>query len=296
VSGFHDAFIQPVGPGAILRDARETREMTVAQLATALHVSASVLEAMEDNRFDVFDAPVYARGFIRQYAALVDIDPQPVLEAYSQLGARPSEPLHVPVSPPLVTVKAPVRLDWRKPVAVIIVVLLLASSYLLVSYLRASSLGVAPAAPTAAAVAEAPLVGEPPQVSPPAPVGDPDRPVATNAVAVAPAESASSTESEPSVSSTAVPPPSVAGDAILLRGLHETWVEIRDASGARIFNEAVRAGELRTVHGAGPWRVYLRDGSAVEVRVGAHVVDAPASAAADGTSRYGLKTDGTVVP
>jgi hypothetical protein len=42
--------------------------------------------------------------------------------------------------------------------------------------------------------------------------------------------------------------------------------------------------------------VYLRDGSAVEVRVGAHVVDAPASAAADGTSRYGLKTDGTVVP
>jgi cytoskeleton protein RodZ len=292
VSGFHEAFIQPVGPGAILRDARETREMTVGQLAQALHVSVSVLEAMEDNRFDVFDAPVYARGFIRQYAALVDIDPQPVLDAYARLGAGPSEPSHVPPPPPLTPVKPALRLDWRKPVAGIGLVLLLVASYLYVSHQRDATRDATPVA-SAASAAEAPLVGEPPPVRPPAPVGDPDKPVARNVAAVA---SAPSADAEPSVSSRAVPPPSVAGDAILLRGVHETWVEIRDATGAQVFNDLVRAGELRTVRGAGPWRVYLRDGNAVEVRVGAHIVDAPAASGADGPARYGLRADGTVVP
>ena len=56
--GFHEVFIQPAGPGALLRDAREMREMTVEDVAKSLKVPVERIQAMEDNRFDVFDACV----------------------------------------------------------------------------------------------------------------------------------------------------------------------------------------------------------------------------------------------
>ena len=56
-------------PGQTLRATREALGWEVAKVASDLLVPVSVVEAMESNRFESFDAPVYAKGFLRKYAA-----------------------------------------------------------------------------------------------------------------------------------------------------------------------------------------------------------------------------------
>jgi hypothetical protein len=82
---------------------------------------------------------------------------------------------------------------------------------------------------------------------------------------------------------------------ITLRGLRTAWVEIRDVSGSVIFSQQIRAGELHTASGSGPWRVFLGDADGVELSLGAHIVDVPTSRRSGAEARFGLKPDGTIL-
>ena len=59
------------GIGARLRAGRERAGMSVLQAAERLHIDPRMLEALEAEQFEVFGAPVYVRGYVRNYAELV---------------------------------------------------------------------------------------------------------------------------------------------------------------------------------------------------------------------------------
>ena len=84
-------------------------------------------------------------------------------------------------------------------------------------------------------------------------------------------------------------------DEITIRGVKDAWVEVRGPDGSRLFYDHVRAGEMRAVRSAGPWRIYLSDADAVEVSLGAHIVDVPASNRAGSEARFGLRANGSVL-
>jgi hypothetical protein len=71
--------VQPLGPlftgiGARLRLARENRGMTIEAAERDTHIARHHLEALEDERFDTFSAPVYLRGFLRSYSQYLGLD------------------------------------------------------------------------------------------------------------------------------------------------------------------------------------------------------------------------------
>lgn len=68
--------------GAWLRRHRELREVTLAEIAAVTKISTRYLEALEEDRFDVLPAPVFARGFLREYAKYVGLDPDEVVNSY----------------------------------------------------------------------------------------------------------------------------------------------------------------------------------------------------------------------
>lgn len=98
--------------GEILKQKRLARNWTREYVAERTHLMARVIEALETENFRKIPAPVYGRGFIRQYCALLEIDPQPLLDEYAaavsggsgrtavtrpavhDLPARPVEPIH----------------------------------------------------------------------------------------------------------------------------------------------------------------------------------------------------------
>ncbi len=64
-----------------LRQAREARHLTIAQVAEVTKLRSDHVRALEEGRFDVFSAPVYVRGFVRTYATLLKLDVRQVMAA-----------------------------------------------------------------------------------------------------------------------------------------------------------------------------------------------------------------------
>ena len=68
--------------GAWLRRQREIREIPLHEIADVTKISIRYLEALEQDRFDVLPAPVFAKGFLREYARYVGLDPDEVINSY----------------------------------------------------------------------------------------------------------------------------------------------------------------------------------------------------------------------
>lgn len=61
-------------PGRALSEARAARNLTVAEVAQQLKLSATQIEALEADAYDRLPGPVFVRGFVRNYARLLELD------------------------------------------------------------------------------------------------------------------------------------------------------------------------------------------------------------------------------
>lgn len=68
--------------GADLKGFRESRGITLRDIATASKVGVRYLEYIEAERLEVLPAPVYLRGFVQEYARVVGLDPRHTAESY----------------------------------------------------------------------------------------------------------------------------------------------------------------------------------------------------------------------
>ena len=73
-----------VSPGAYLAYERQKRGVALQEIATALHLSQAVLEALEADAHDKLPETVYVRGYIRSYCHFLRIDETEVLSMYSK--------------------------------------------------------------------------------------------------------------------------------------------------------------------------------------------------------------------
>ena len=69
-------------PGRRLRVHRQAKGLEVERIATQMHLRPAVVEALEQDRYDELPGPVFVIGYLRNYARLVGLDPQPLIEAY----------------------------------------------------------------------------------------------------------------------------------------------------------------------------------------------------------------------
>lgn len=68
--------------GHILREARETKGLTLVQVQDRIRINTKFLEAMENGRFESLPSPVHGRGFLRNYARFLELEPEPLLKRY----------------------------------------------------------------------------------------------------------------------------------------------------------------------------------------------------------------------
>lgn len=71
-----------LGLGERLRSARKARALTLEQAAFTLRLEASVLRALEDERYEALGAGVFVRGHLKAYAKLLGLSEDVVLAAY----------------------------------------------------------------------------------------------------------------------------------------------------------------------------------------------------------------------
>jgi len=86
-----DGTASPVG-GERLAATRRARGISVYEIAKELHIDEPTVRALEENRFDVLGAPVFAKGHMRKYAELVGVPVDEILADYSQLNRSADAP------------------------------------------------------------------------------------------------------------------------------------------------------------------------------------------------------------
>ncbi|MFT3814743.1 MAG: DUF4115 domain-containing protein [Acidovorax sp.] len=270
--------------GALLRQAREAAGVHIGALAGAMKVPEHKLQAFEEDDYSVFPDAVFTRALASSICRALRVDAAPVLARLPQ-GQQPSlGPAHASIN---ATFKDPgprgaVR-STGTPVGgsragsrmVGLAVLALLVGAALVYFVPGSVLerlkpqaADAPAHPTqTVVVAVAPAAAEPasqPAVAEPVPAMEPAAPALTAQApaALAPAASVPAAAPAPVASAPA------AEGIIEFRASAESWVQVRDATGAVTFQRSLQPGETAQATGKPPLAVVVGkvDVTAVSVR------------------------------
>ena len=69
------------GPGAKLRQARERQNLSLEDVAAQIKIATRKLTALEEERWQELPERPYLRGLVRNYARVVQLDPEPLLRS-----------------------------------------------------------------------------------------------------------------------------------------------------------------------------------------------------------------------
>jgi cytoskeleton protein RodZ len=275
----------PAAPRSIgerLRAGRERAGLSVAAAAEKLHLDIKVIEALEADRFAELGASVYVRGHLRRYADFVG---EPGAELVSNYTAREVRP----PPPDLTQVPHPERrADPRRLVTPLVGLSCAAVLLLAIWWVLAGSHGNSDA-PIESSTAAGAVV--PDRVAPTSPavqalpVEAPKPAAGTAVVAAAPPKRDASTETAP---------PPAREMRLKLELTNDSWVEIYDARGERLFYDVASAGSVQSVSGRGPLRVVLGNAAGVTVEVDGRAREIPDNAIDGEGARFVVNRGGSL--
>lgn len=130
--------------GTWLRRQREARGVSLREIADSTRISLRYLEALETDRFDALPAPVFAKGFLREYARVVGLDPDEVVNLFLVAARSGQDPEDE--APPAATRRSRVGNPWGYGLLLgLAMVLLLAIAVALSFWAERRSRGAVPA-------------------------------------------------------------------------------------------------------------------------------------------------------
>lgn len=246
--------------GAMLRQAREARGHSIADVVQVIRFGARQIEALERDDYATLPGATAVRGMVRNYAKFLKLDPTPLLARL-----EPSVPLpEADVRPPanIGAAEQPSlgeRIPLRAVAWVCAVIVLAGMGYWLFGQLEhlsgASPSSVSPAADPAPSVAS------------------PGAAAVVEPVVLAPAPAV--------LASTDIPPLQAAAGAPVVGpypGLRVefdalSWIEVRDAGQRIVLAGEFPAGTRRNVEGRGPYQVWIGKASGVRLFMGERGID-----------------------
>jgi len=234
-------------PGTALRAARERLGMSVADVAQHTRLASRQIEALEADDYDHLPELPFVRGFIRSYARLLQIAPEPLLA-----GLPHEDHSSVPRMPPSVEAPfpSPFMVHRRNLILVGAVLLFLVLLGLWLAW-SATSTVPAPAATETAAAS--------PQTLP--------QPVQDQALVDA--------SGVPVVSEAVSAPLAVSAAKLHLRMTEKTWVEIRDRAGNVLLSQNNPAGSDMQIEGIPPLSLVLGQTRGVQLTFNGRPVALP---------------------
>ncbi|MCH7815711.1 MAG: helix-turn-helix domain-containing protein [Proteobacteria bacterium] len=85
-----DSTVAGTTAGEVLRQERLRRGWTEKDVAEQLHITKHYIKALETNSFEKLPGAVFAKGYIKNYAALLKVDQAELLRLYEEFNTRQS--------------------------------------------------------------------------------------------------------------------------------------------------------------------------------------------------------------
>jgi cytoskeleton protein RodZ len=259
----------PTDPGARLRRQREIGGITGQQVAERLNLDAGVVAALEEGDYAALGAPVFVRGHLRRYAALVGLPGEEILGAYDRSRTQLAQPTLVPRSrEEMAPTRSPIVSQRRVAAALALLAVVGVAAYLGEYGLRLP--GTADGGGTG--VAEGPIAG-------------------STLVAPGLAGKGATAVPAPEGESSAVAVP--AGQVALVFGFTEdSWIEVYDGARHAVLYDLGKAGTERAVAGVPPLSVTLGNAPGVTLSVNGRRATVPSPASGETVARFSVGPDG----
>lgn len=259
----------PPSVGQTLRQAREARQLPLADIARTLKLGERQLIALEADQWSELPGATFVRGFVRNYARLLALDTAPLMQALDQQLEKPVAKLNIPASAPAEPAASVNKKNDRSVMTLGLFLLVVAVlGYFLLpgdwKMLQGRILELLPE--RAPVMAPAPEEKEAEPLYPPgasnqeliAPVPEttseavPENvPAATLSSAATPVATAVPVETTPGA---AVPTPKPVAPLRFVVS-KEAWVEVRDSEQKVVFSQRLAPGSEQQVQGQGPLSV-----------------------------------------
>ena len=259
--------VTEITPGTVLRKGREARSLSIEEVARALRLSTKQIAAIEAGKLETLGGEVFVRGFIRNYARFVHIDPEFVLEL---LGAQPAPatPLVKPVQSRVVMPSAgDGKFKFSPAIAILVLALGLGGG-------AGFYLGWFDAARITALFDSG--QAQTPDAAPRAVIQQPANAVKT----LPPAEkfpekmgASGNIEQQHAPTVAAQPNPGGESPRLVLRFRQEAWAEVRDANNRLLLSQKNSAGSTQIVAGKPPFKMIIGNAAAVELEYDGRSID-----------------------
>lgn len=258
--------------GQVLRNAREAQRIALEDAAARLRLMHRQIEAMETDDFDSLGQPVFARGFVRNYARMLGLAPDALLARMEGAPAEPAAVIHV---------EPPLPRSWLTSPWLILLLLgvlvAVAAPVALYWWLNEGEEEVPP--PASAVERSKPLppalpalIAEPEKLSDPAVQPAPIPSVAPAAEATQPAEAVPPTPPVVPASPVVPGPTGLTGELHLEFG-EESWVEIKDASGRMLHRQLNPPGSSVNLSGQPPFDLVIGNASRARMTYNGRPID-----------------------
>ena len=258
------------GCGSVLRVARERAGLTLQEVGGQLKMPVRVLQALEDENWEMLGAPVFVRGQLRSYARLLKVDLDPYMATVQLQPVRPADLVSRSHTPRYQRIMESVA---RRAVYVVITAAIAVPVWVATqshlgegSSQATASLDVVPDPATAASGQAKPAVRASGTAAPAAPY------VAS-----------------------LTPMPRSNGNALTLRMTGDSWVQINGPDGASLEKGLLKAGQERSFRNGEVGRVVLGNAAAVEVQQAGSTVDMTPYKRAN-VARFAVSSDGSLAP
>ena len=80
-----------ISAGEQLKHLREQKNFSVQDIASRLNLEARIIDAIENNNFEMLSAATYVRGYLRSYAKILGVDPETIISSYNRGAPEPPE-------------------------------------------------------------------------------------------------------------------------------------------------------------------------------------------------------------
>lgn len=250
-------------PGRRLREGRERAGLTEEQVARRLHMSLTFVRAIEADDYERLPEAAFIKGYMRNYARLVDVPADEVANLFQQMieeeGTQPSEPGASPdYASELSAPKSSLR--WVVPLFVVLVAL---------GWWLSQDRSVSDDSAEQSEQQEVVLLPESEQSLP-----ELEATPEAESESQVPAEAAE--EAVEAVAEDVVEP---VADQLRVSFNGPCWVQVLDASGETLFSGQQSEARALELSGLGPFRLTFGNGAAVaELTVNNQPVSVPPSA------------------
>ena len=295
--------------GHLLRNARTAKGLSIDDVSRQLRLSAQQIEAIEKEDFEKLPGRTFLRGFIRNYANLVQLNPVPLLQMLPESTRVISTYERTPFKNKQISFSS----NREKPgnhsliIAIILFVIILGAYFLFEnggwnknSDISAESEEKKTESATASVEIQLPLPGVVKNTSntsdspanKPSEVNNPV-PATENTVAQADVKTESAAENKSAVDKTEKTEKTVAFDKntghLYFKLTADSWIKVVDGKGVTVFEQLKKSGSEQIVTGKRPLSLVIGNASGVNLTYNDKEIDISSYKKQGGTARFTLE-------